>query len=109
MEKQSKVDQTWIRVAQSQDDPASQRREEIGELQEDRSKAVIAKAIAEATKAVEKTSVRGLRVFPPKSAKARHAIQPNPIEQFEKSAEAILSTPQSESEHVARQHAKARL
>ena len=66
----AKVDQTPIRVVQSQDDPASQRREETGKLQEDRNKAVIGKAIAEATKAVEKTSVRSLRVIPPTSAKA---------------------------------------
>ena len=62
-QKQSKVDQ-------------SQRRDEVGKLQEDRSKAVIAKAIAEATKAVEKTSVRRLRVIPPKSAKAATASYP---------------------------------
>ena len=43
-------------MAQSQDDPASQRREEKGKLQEDRSKTVIAKANPEATKAVEKAS-----------------------------------------------------
>ena len=44
-----------MRVVQSQDDPASQRRE-VGKLQEDRSKAVAAKAISEATKAVDKAS-----------------------------------------------------
>ena len=55
-QKQSKVDQTQMRMVQSQDDRASQRREEVGKLQEDRSKAVIAKAISEATKAVEKAS-----------------------------------------------------
>ena len=44
-----------MRVVQSQDDPARQQREE-GKLQEDRSKAVVAKAISEATKAVEKAS-----------------------------------------------------
>ena len=43
-------------MAQSQDDPTSQRREEAGKLQEDRSKAVIAKAISEGTKAVEKAA-----------------------------------------------------
>ena len=57
-QKQTKVDQTRIRVVQSQDDPASQRRDEEGKLQEDRSKAVIAKAISEATEAVDKTRVR---------------------------------------------------
>ena len=46
------MDQTQIRVVHSQDD----RREEAGKLQEDRIKAVIAKAISEATKAVEKAS-----------------------------------------------------
>ena len=50
-------------------------RQETGKLQEDRSKAVIAKAIAEATKAVE-TCVRRLRVTPPKSAKAATASYP---------------------------------
>ena len=45
-----------MRMAQWQDDLASQRREDVGKLQEDRSKAVIAKAISEATKAVEKAS-----------------------------------------------------
>ena len=48
-QKKSKVDQTQIRVVHSQNDLASKRREEAGKLQEDRSKAVIAKAIAEAT------------------------------------------------------------
>ena len=38
-----------MRLAQSQDDPASQRFEEVAKLQEDRSKAVIAEAISEAT------------------------------------------------------------
>ena len=42
----------------SQDDPASQRREEVGKLQEDRSKTVISKAISEATTAVEKGKYR---------------------------------------------------
>ena len=45
-----------MRMAQSQDDPASQGTEEAGKPQENRSKAVIAKAISEATKAVEKAS-----------------------------------------------------
>ena len=75
-QKQSKVEQTLVRVAQSQDDPAGQRRDEVGNLQEDRSKAVIAKAISEATKAVEKSSVRRFRVMPPKSAKAATARYP---------------------------------
>ena len=112
-QKQSKVDQTRIRVVQSQDDPASQRREETGKLQEDRSKGVIAKATAEATKAVEKTSVRRLRVCTAEVREGSDGKRSNrmnsQIEQFEKSTEAILSTPQSESEHVARQHAKARV
>ena len=68
------MEQTRVRVVHSQDDPASQRREEVGKLQEDRSKAVIAKTIAEATKAVEK--YRGLRVIPMKSAKAATARCP---------------------------------
>ena len=72
-QKQNKVDQTRIRVVPSQDDPASQRREKTRKLQGHRSMAVIAKAIAEATKAVEKTSERELRVIPPKSAKAATA------------------------------------
>ena len=45
-----------MRMAQSQDDPAIQRRDVVGKFQEDRSNAVIAKAISEATKAVEKAS-----------------------------------------------------
>ena len=45
-----------MRMAQSQDRPASQQRDEVGKLQEARSKAVIAKAFSEATKAVEKAS-----------------------------------------------------
>ena len=40
-------DRTQMRMVQWQDDPASQRREEVGKLQEDRSKAVIAKATSE--------------------------------------------------------------
>ena len=59
-QKQSKVEQTRVRVVQSQDDPASQQREEVGKLQEDRSKAVITKAISEATEAVEKASAETL-------------------------------------------------
>ena len=43
-------------MVQSQDDPASQRREEAGKLQEDHSKAVIPKAIPEAAEAEEKAS-----------------------------------------------------
>ena len=74
-QKQSKVDQTRIQVVQSQDDPAIQRREDVGKLQEDRSKAAIAKAIAEATKAVEKTSERRLRVIPPKAATASYPAE----------------------------------
>ena len=45
-----------MRIVQSQDDLASPRREVVGKLLEDRSKAVIAKAISEATKAVVKAS-----------------------------------------------------
>ena len=111
--KQSNVDQTQIPVVHSQDDPASQRRKEAGKLQEDRSKAVIAKAIAEATKAVEKTSVRKLKVFPAEVREGNDSTLSSrmntAIEQFEKSTEAILSTPQSESEHVTRHHAKAQV
>ena len=43
-------------MAQSQDDPANQQRDEVGKLQEDRSKAVIAKATSEATKVVDEAS-----------------------------------------------------
>ena len=60
-----------MRMAQSQDDPASQRREEVGKLQEDRSKAVIANALSEATKAVEKASTEAPR------RQRRHAVQSN--------------------------------
>ena len=55
-QQQSKVEQTRVRVVWSQDAPGGQRREEVGMLQEDRSMAVIAKAISEATEAVEKAS-----------------------------------------------------
>ena len=48
-------------MVRSQDDLVSQRREEVGKLQEDPSKAVIAKAISEATKAVEKASTEAQR------------------------------------------------
>ena len=61
-----------MRMVRSQDDHASQRRDEVGKLQEDRSKAVIAKAISEATKAVEKAC----RVIPLESAKAATASCP---------------------------------
>ena len=86
------------------------------QAQEDRSKAVIAKAISEATDAVEKASaeaqcyVAEVREGSDGTLSSRMNRQ---IEQFEKSTEAILSTPQrrtshrgSESEHVARHHAK---
>ena len=115
-QKQSKVEQTRVRVVQSQDDPASQRREEVGKLQEDRSKAVIAKAISEATKAVEKASADGQSYIAEVREGSDGTLSSrmnSPIEQFEKSTEAILSTPLrrtghrgSESEHVARHHAK---
>ena len=100
-----------MRVVGSQDDPASQRREQVGKLQEDRGKAVIAKTIAEATKAVEKASAEAQSY----SAKVREGSDGtlssrtnSPIAQFEKSTEAILSTSHRgrESEHVARHHAK---
>ena len=87
------------------------RREQVGRLQEDRGKAVIAKTIAEATKAVEKASAEAQSF----SAEVREGSDGtlssrvnSPIEQFEKSSEAILSTSHRgrESEHVARHHAK---
>ena len=60
-----------MRLAESQDDSASQRTEEVGKLQEDRSKAVTATAISEATKAVEKASTEAQR------RQRRHAVQSN--------------------------------
>ena len=65
------MNQTQMRLAQSQDDSASQRTEEVGKLQEDRSKAVTAKATSEATKAVEKASTEAQR------RQRRHAVQSN--------------------------------
>ena len=100
-----------MRVVHSQDGPAIQRREQVGKLQEDRGKAVIAKTIAEATKAVEKASAEAQSY----SAEVREGSDGtlssrvnSPIEQFEKSTEAILSTSHRgrECEHVARHHAK---
>ena len=99
-------------MVQSQDDLASQQRDEVGKLQEDRSKAVVAKAISEVTKAVEMASFEAQR----NTAEVREGSDgtlssrmSSPIEQFEKSTEAKNSTQQRrtdhrgrESEHVAR-------
>ena len=111
-QKQNKVEQTRVQAVQSQEDPASQRREEVGKLQEDRSKAVIAIAIPEATEAVEKASAEvqsNIAEVCEGSGKPSSRMS----SQFEKSTEAILNSPQrrtshrgSESEHVARHHAK---
>ena len=108
--KQSKVEQTRVRVVRSQDDPASQQRE-VGKLQEDRSKAVVAKAISEATKAVEKASTEAQsytaevregsdgtlssRMSSPIEPKRNHSTQ-----------QRRTSHRGRESEHVARYHAK---
>ena len=80
-----------MRMAQPQEDPASQRRDEVGKLQEDRSKAVIAKAISEATKAVEKASTEAQSC----TAEVREGSggelssrMSSPIEQLENSTEA---------------------
>ena len=85
-------------------------------MQEDRSKTVIAKAISEATEAVEKASAEAQSCIAEvrEGSDIRPSSQVNsPIEQFEKSTEAILSTPhrrtsheERESKHVARHHAK---
>ena len=103
-------------MVHSQDDPASQRREEVGKLQEDRSKAVIATAISDATKVVEKASAEAQSYIAKVSEGSDGTLSSrtnSPTEQFEKSTEAIPSTPQrrrshrgSDSEHVARHHAK---
>ena len=89
-----------MRMVQSQDDPASQQRDEVDKLQEDRSKAVIAKAISEATEAVEQASAEAQSytadVREGSDGKLSSRMS-SPINQFEKS---------SESEHVARHHAK---
>ena len=96
------VDQTRIRVVQSQDDLAGQRREEAIKLHEDRSKAVIAKAISEATEVVEKASAEAQSFC----AKVREGSDGtlssrmnSPIERLEKSTEAILCTPQRGTSH----------
>ena len=86
-----------------------------GSCRRDRSKAVIAKAISEATKAVEKASAEaqsctaGVREG---SDGTLSSPMSSPIDKFEKSTEAILSMPQRrtsrrgrESGHVARHHA----
>ena len=116
MDKQTRVEQTRVRVVPSQDDPPSQRREEVCKLEEDRSKAVIAKTVAEATKAVEKatTEAQSYTAEVHEGSDGTLSSRMNrPIEQFEKSTEAILSTQHSrtshrgrESERVTRHHAK---
>ena len=66
-----------MRMVQSQDDFASQRKKEVGTLQEDRSKAVIANVIAEATKVVEKANAK-VQIYRRSSRRQRrHAVQPN--------------------------------
>ena len=67
------------------------REREVGKLQEDRSKAVVAKAISEATKAVEKASTEAQS----HTAEVREGSDgtlssklSSPIEQFERSTEA---------------------
>ena len=93
-------------MVRSQYDPASQRREEVGKLQEDHSKAVIAKTIAEATNAVEKAGTEAQS----KTAEVREGSDGtlssrmnSPTEQFEKSTEAILSTQQRRTSHRGRE------
>ena len=112
-QKQRKVEQTRVRVVQSQDDTAGQRREEVGKLQEDRSKAVIAKAIADRSRGESKCRGSEYTAEVRESSDGKLPSRTNsPMEQLEKSIEAMLSTPQrrtshrgSESEHVARHHA----
>ena len=92
-QKQIKVYQTQMRMAQSQDDPASQRREEVGKLREDRSNAVIAKAISEAAEAVEKASAEAQSYIAEVREGSDGTLSSrmnSPIEQLEKSTEAIL-------------------
>ena len=87
-QKQSNMDRTI---------PASQRREEAGKLQEDRSKAVIAKAIAEAPKAVEKASAEAQSYTAEICEGSDDKLSSrmiSPIEQFWKSIETNLSISQ---------------
>ena len=105
------MEQTRVLVVQSQDDLACQRGKEVGKLQEDRSNAVIAKTIAEATKAVEKASAEAQSYI----AEVREGSdgtlssrKNSPIEQFEKSTEAILSTQQRRTSHRGRDVARHR-
>ena len=72
-----------MRMAQSQDDFASQRKKEVGTLQEDRSKAVIAKVIAEATKAVEEANAE-VQIYHGGSDGTLSSRMNSPIEPFEK-------------------------
>ena len=77
---------------------------------------MIAKTIAEATKAVEKANAEAQSYTAEVRGGSDGTLSSrmnSPIEQFEKSTEAILSTQQRrtihrgrESEHVARHHAK---
>ena len=93
-----------MRMVQSQDDPASQQRGEVGKLQEDRSKAVIAKAISETTEAVEKASTEAQS----KTAEVREGSDgklpspmSSPIEEFENSNKA-------KSQHTAEEDESSR-
>ena len=94
-------------MAQSEDDLASQRREEV-------SKAVIAKTNAEATKVVEKANAESqsytFEVLEGSDGKLSSRMN-SQVEQLKKSIQAIFSTQQRltnhrgrESKYVARHH-----
>ena len=72
-----------MRMAQSQDDIVSKRKTEVGTLQEDRSKAVIANVIAEATKAVEEANAE-VQIYRGGSDGTLSSRRNSPIEPFEK-------------------------
>ena len=80
-----------MQLVQSKDDPASQRREEVGKRKEDRSKAVIAKVIAEATKGVEKAHAEAQSYTAEVRGGSDGTLSSrmnSPIEQLERSTEA---------------------
>ena len=101
-----------MRLVQSQDDLASQRREGVGKLLEDRSKAVIAKAISEATKAVDMASAEaqsytaGGREGSDGKLSSRMSSPIEQVREVNRSEITVFRRGGRESEHVARHHAK---
>ena len=74
--KQSKVDQTQMRMAQSQDDPAAQRREEVGKLQEDRQQGCDRESHLSSNRSCGEGKCRGSELYRRSPRRQRrHAIQ----------------------------------